>query len=402
MENNIKKIEEVFTKNDGYVIEKKKRAINQFNILSKNELCLLVEFLNEHIAIHILSKCGINSGTSLLQKIDELAKQIPGIKYIELFDVSTILLNNIKIDLAFYKILTTGQSWYNCFGYVSDNYANEEEENDKLRQQLLTLELIDSCKDKLLTDFIEHLELFEEQIGDKDMFDANNIENNKKQKMVEEKIEQVKKSLVIQFPFIKDGIKIGNFFEYIESNKNLTIKQTQTLKDLIQIISVLIKYNRDLKKTIGNSNNTNLCSIMGGGKIKNKKKPKNNQNETREYGTWKDGSSVYKDKIGYYIYDIKYGIGKDDNGEEYKKYLKNWKPTGILYLDESKRGPGKWSSKKPIVGKKNKTLKYKNRPSPPYPANDWCGKNKKGNNGNMYTSKKNKNGVCRWVKIINL
>jgi hypothetical protein len=122
-------------------------------------------------------------------------------------------------------------------------------------------------------------------------------------------------------------------------------------------------------------------------------------NETREYGTWKDGSSVYKDKNGYYIYSIRYDDDENSKGEEYKKYLKNWKPTGILYLDESKRGPGKWTSKKPIVGKKNKTLKYKDRPSPPYPANDLCGKNKKGNDGNMYTSKKNKNGVCRWVKI---
>ena len=125
--------------------------------------------------------------------------------------------------------------------------------------------------------------------------------------------------------------------------------------------------------------------------------------ETREYGTWKDGSSVYKDKNGYYIYSIRYDDDENSKGEEYKKYLKNWKPTGILYLDESKGGPGKWSSKKPIVGKKNKTLKYKdrykNRPSPPYPANDWCGKNKKGNDGNMYISKKNKNGVCRWVKM---
>ena len=29
-------------------------------------------------------------------------------------------------------------------------------------------------------------------------------------------------------------------------------------------------------------------------------------NETKEYGTWKDGSSVYKDKKGFYIYAISY------------------------------------------------------------------------------------------------
>ena len=128
-------------------------------------------------------------------------------------------------------------------------------------------------------------------------------------------------------------------------------------------------------------------------------------NPTIEYGTWKDGSSVYKDKIGYYIVDI------NENDENYKKYLKNWKPVGdnLLYLDKSK---GKWTTKKPNANKtkkksknttkdssKKNTTKYANRPSPPYPANDYCGKNKRGNDKNMYNSKENKNGVCRWVKI---
>lgn len=124
-----------------------------------------------------------------------------------------------------------------------------------------------------------------------------------------------------------------------------------------------------------------------------------------EYGTWKDGSSVYKDKVGFYIVDI------NEKDENYKKYLKNWKPVGdnLLYLDKTK---GIWTTKKPAANKtkkkhnntsknnsKNSATKYANRPSPPYPANDYCGKNKRGNDKNMYTSKKNKNGVCRWLKI---
>lgn len=43
--------------------------------------------------------------------------------------------------------------------------------------------------------------------------------------------------------------------------------------------------------------------------------------------------------------------------------------------------------------------KYKNRKSPPYPANEYCGKQLKGNDGNMYESKPNKNDVCSWKKI---
>lgn len=43
--------------------------------------------------------------------------------------------------------------------------------------------------------------------------------------------------------------------------------------------------------------------------------------------------------------------------------------------------------------------KYATRPSPPYPANDWCGAKKLGNDKQLYVSTPNKNGVCRWVKV---
>ena len=60
-----------------------------------------------------------------------------------------------------------------------------------------------------------------------------------------------------------------------------------------------------------------------------------------DYGSWKDGSSVFKDSKGYYI--IQFNINK---GKEYKKYLKKWKPprdSDVLYLDKTKK---KWTSKK--------------------------------------------------------
>jgi hypothetical protein len=57
-------------------------------------------------------------------------------------------------------------------------------------------------------------------------------------------------------------------------------------------------------------------------------------------------------------------------------------------------------SKRNAAKEHSKTLKkYKGRPSPPYPANEICGKKMKGNDGNMYESKANVNGVCSWKKI---
>jgi hypothetical protein len=51
-----------------------------------------------------------------------------------------------------------------------------------------------------------------------------------------------------------------------------------------------------------------------------------------------------------------------------------------------------------LKGGKLATKKYTKRTSPPFPANDFCGKKKKGNDGKMYLSKPNKNGICRWIK----
>ena len=59
-------------------------------------------------------------------------------------------------------------------------------------------------------------------------------------------------------------------------------------------------------------------------------------------------------------------------------------------------------SKKNAINEHSKTLKKyknKNRASPPYPANKNCGKKMKGNDGNMYESKPNKNNICSWKKI---
>ena len=48
---------------------------------------------------------------------------------------------------------------------------------------------------------------------------------------------------------------------------------------------------------------------------------------------------------------------------------------------------------------KSHIAKYRNRPSPPFPANSCCNQVMPGNNGLMYKSVPDKNGVCKWKKI---
>lgn len=43
--------------------------------------------------------------------------------------------------------------------------------------------------------------------------------------------------------------------------------------------------------------------------------------------------------------------------------------------------------------------KYTSRPSPPYPANECCDRKMMGNDGQMYISKMDKNGICKWIKL---
>jgi hypothetical protein len=57
-------------------------------------------------------------------------------------------------------------------------------------------------------------------------------------------------------------------------------------------------------------------------------------------------------------------------------------------------------SGKVSINNHKKTLKkYKNRKSPPYPANENCNKTMVGNDGNNYISKANKNNICSWKKL---
>ena len=46
-----------------------------------------------------------------------------------------------------------------------------------------------------------------------------------------------------------------------------------------------------------------------------------------------------------------------------------------------------------------RTKRYTDRPSPPLPANHWCGAIKKGNDGKMWRSQPNYKGICSWRRV---
>lgn len=89
--------------------------------------------------LHIssLSKCGANSGNTLLRLIDELAQSIPFVEYISLTDASTIRKCNEHLNLPDLRILTSerGESWYNHWGYKSATHADNMSINSQIRNE---------------------------------------------------------------------------------------------------------------------------------------------------------------------------------------------------------------------------------------------------------------------------
>jgi hypothetical protein len=117
-----------------------------YKIKNGRNLCLEFEFIededeDEHddgtvLYISKIFKCSDDSKHNtreVIKLIETMAKSIPAppwsrVKYIKLEDGSSINVcagqnsSGMNIDLRYLKILTTGESWYNSFGYKSANH----------------------------------------------------------------------------------------------------------------------------------------------------------------------------------------------------------------------------------------------------------------------------------------
>jgi hypothetical protein len=112
-----------------------KTPYGSYKIKNGSDLCLEFHFIEDEdddgtvLYISTIFKCG--EGMPLTRKviklIEDMAKSIPAppwsrVKYIKLEDGSSIHVCTVDIDLRYLKILTTGESWYNSFGYKSLNH----------------------------------------------------------------------------------------------------------------------------------------------------------------------------------------------------------------------------------------------------------------------------------------
>jgi len=112
------------------------RAICDVKIVVRdgNSQCLFITIdigkskTKKRIKIHTLSKCENATGPELLKKVEDLAKLLD-VEKIELTDASLRNYCRVIIHLPILSILTTGSTWYNSAGYVSDNHDENMHNN---------------------------------------------------------------------------------------------------------------------------------------------------------------------------------------------------------------------------------------------------------------------------------
>jgi hypothetical protein len=128
----------------------------------ENKICFEFNIYDkeDYIFIKRLNKCDIiKGGDFFLNNIDILAKTLKqsGLKInrILLEDDSYVSIckevNNISLRTI--KILTTGESWYNSYGYYSRNKINEKILNKKIIEKKYTDFLIDLKKSIVTTNY---------------------------------------------------------------------------------------------------------------------------------------------------------------------------------------------------------------------------------------------------------
>jgi hypothetical protein len=103
---------------------------------------------DDEIDLDELNYCGIITGTSILERIILIGKDLQK-KIINLQDESNVNKKRIecKYSLAYFYILLTGESWYNKFKFYSINHNINKIHNEKIRH--LSLEdFISKSKEK--------------------------------------------------------------------------------------------------------------------------------------------------------------------------------------------------------------------------------------------------------------
>jgi hypothetical protein len=280
------------------------------NCGSKNDITLYINKTEEYLSIETLMKCFDITGTNMLENIILFATDLK-LKKITLIDASFFLFGNIlnkdisisyiletieskiepkyildcKYNLGYLYILLHGESWYNKFGFISENYINEVKQNNKILQYNLQ-KLIEEINKKEIFNLENNIILLKRYKDDyfknpqtirSDMLSVlNNLNIDQNDKI--DYMQKIDKYLLTKIEEInRNNLKlfenIQNYFgELYDSNPDQTIQELMkkiynkyiknstniictsdiaiTITSLINKTGLILTYNSTLEKRI--------------------------------------------------------------------------------------------------------------------------------------------------------
>lgn len=159
----------------------------------------------------------------------------------------------------------------------------------------------------------------------------------------------------IQYILYKD---IYGVFKRYRVNDDVQSSQTH-VRELIELsnnnnINMYDHTEHGLEFLVNNNFIKEIFQQHGGKQTRKAKKSKKSLIGKQDFGTWKNGSSVFKDKKGFYV--VQWNPKKN---EEYKKYLKNWKPK--MTKNKLTLKNNKWTITKSKKKSKSKKVKQTNK-----------------------------------------
>jgi hypothetical protein len=239
-----------------YLVIKSEHDPNKYYILNKDDVskqCVSFTINDDHIYVNLLTKCNNESSALQLKLIEQFANEMESINYIKLEDASHIIICGQSIDLAIFKILLSGVSWYNSLGYVSENYELEKIKNRDLKN-MPVLKIITLSRNKEIEEFnanntLEKLQEKLKNVEEKLKSAATKIHLNQKKKF-EDKISNHDFYIKTEIDSIESYYR--NFeILLILLHKTTSVKFEMTLHEVfLAIFSLLPKDCKDVDDTI--------------------------------------------------------------------------------------------------------------------------------------------------------
>ncbi len=195
--------------------------------------CLTIRINDNNVELFQLNKCSYQGKTNL-EKLIKYIKYLNSLEelkdkflFIYLYDVSEVKIKDMFIPLWLLSILSIGKSWYNTFGFISDDYDSEIEKNNLIIQKNIKDFLYESYN-KLYT---------RNNIN----IDRITLKSNKSKKIIEQFLEYYNNDNTVQDIFIEIKNKL--------MKNDISLEELLIINELLYMITIsnIITYEIDLK-----------------------------------------------------------------------------------------------------------------------------------------------------------